>query len=637
MPHSLELKGLFEFLSDIPPGKPSELPKFEYVFGASSSYTPRYIQTIQVFLHIVFFSMSPWNNIPLKSAQRMRKNIMIWFYRRCKVPVRLLLFAIVVCIIFVYSFLNNNILRVSEELVNLQSQVDVVESFRSEKINFEDPMDVAAPAIDTEAPLVNSVQESDTEEQPTPNVHHLREEKKEVGSEIPTAAPMRIAGTLSQIMPISLEENSGFASSYLFRYSAFVLPPPFTCAKSRRRTLPGISSYFQELANTKRDKCKNEDICVHPSRYVNLFTDFTAADIENIKEKDYIVFFQKEYIRGRVDVVSNGELPFTYDCGCFSDHSKALSSSLQHPYKVSGTVVFLLVPNGATIHHFIDSVLPKLVQLEAFLGDTSFRYLLDLSPQYTLVKALLERLGIHPDQLLDYRSIKHLGDGISAERLVVPCNTPPLHPYLWQRAQYLLQLPHIVNPSLFTKNTILYLSRRKGTIGGGRKVVNEAVLEGQLKQFAAEHGYQYVPFFHTDYNDVDSLMQLWSSAAAVIGPHGGAFSNILFAQKGCLVIEFLPNGAIFTGSTFKEHLSTYQQAMLLGHRYFAVMSPFTKRDDMTVNVEEVMNILEKSLLSFCVCYIKVFECLVSSLSSILETDISIPLRNTWMVVLIRIV
>ena len=114
MPHSLELKGLFEFLSDIPPGKPSELPKFEYVFGASSSYTPRYIQTIQVFLHIIFFSMSPWNNIPLKSAQRMRKNIMIWFYRRCKVPVRLLLFAIVVCIIFVYSFLNNNILRVSE-------------------------------------------------------------------------------------------------------------------------------------------------------------------------------------------------------------------------------------------------------------------------------------------------------------------------------------------------------------------------------------------------------------------------------------------------------------------------------------------------------------------------------------------
>ena len=58
---------------------------------------------------------------------------------------------------------------------------------------------------------------------------------------------------------------------------------------------------------------------------------------------------------------------------------------------------------------------------------------------------------------------------------------------------------------------------------------------------------------------------------------------------------------------------------------------------MTVNVEEVMNILEKSLLSFCVCYTKVFECLVSSLSSFFETDESIPLRNTWMVVLIRIV
>ena len=100
----------------------------------------------------------------------------------------------------------------------------------------------------------------------------------------------------------------------------------------------------------------------------------------------------------------------------------------------------------------------------------------------------------------------------------------------------------------------------------------------------------------THYSDLDSLLQLWSSAAVVIGPHGGAFSNILFAPKGCVVVEFLPNGAIFTGSTFKEHLSTYQQAMLLGHRYFAVMSPFTKRDDMTVNVDEVMNILDKTLL-----------------------------------------
>ena len=540
--------------------------------------------------------MSLWNNNRFKGLQRVRKNIMIWFYRRCKVPSRILLFALVVCIIFVYSFLNNNILRVSEELANLQNQVDVVESFRSERINIEDSVNSVVQSSGGETTSDISIQKNNTDKEAVIKVHHLREEKKAVESEIPTAAEVQIAGTLSQIMPIFLEEESEFASSYLFKYSAFVLPPPFTFVRSRRRTLPGISSYYQELASYKRDKCKNEDICVHPSRYVNLFTDFTPSEIQSMAEKDYIVYFQNEFIRGRVDIVLNGELPFNYDCGCFSDHSKALSSLLQRPYKVSGTVVFLLVPNGAIIHHFIDSVLPKLVQLEAFLGDSSFRYLLDLSPQYTLVKALLERLGIHSEQLLDYRSIKHLGDGITAERLVLPCNTPPLHPYLWQRAQYLLQLPHIVNPSLFTKNTIIYLSRRKGTIGGGRIVVNEAALESELKQFAADNGYQYVSFFHTDYSNLDSLLQLWSSAVAIIGPHGGAFSNILFAQKGCLVIEFLPNGVIFTGPTFKEHLSTYQQAMLLGHRYFAVMSSFTKRDDMTVSVEEVMTILEKSLL-----------------------------------------
>ena len=71
-----------------------------------------------------------------------------------------------------------------------------------------------------------------------------------------------------------------------------------------------------------------------------------------------------------------------------------------------------------------------------------------------------------------------------------------------------------------------------------------------------------------------------------------------------MVIEFLPNGAVFTGTTFKEHLSVYQQAMVMGHRYFAVMSTFTKRDDITVNMREVMEILKnmvKTVSVWCVC------------------------------------
>ena len=523
---------------------------------------------------------------------------MAWFSRKCKVPKQLLLFFVVVCIVVFYTLVNRDVLAVSDELMDLQSQVDTVKSFRSIKLDLDQPLVAAVPSAANDS-ISGTRQPSESKiEEIVASHNRLRSEiKDEPVLEVATST-IQISGTLSQILPERIEGDSGFATSYLFKYPAFVLPPPFSYETSKRKLLPSISGYYRELSSHKRDECKGEDICVHPSHYVNLYTSYSASDPLSSSDKEYIVFFQDEYLRGRIDVVVRGMLPFNYDCGCFSDHSKALSQSLHRPYKVSGTVVFLLVPNGATIHHFIDSVLPKLVQMEVFLSDPSIRFLVDISSQYPLVEALLQRLGIAGDRLLNYKDIKHLGDGITADRFVMTCNTPPLHPYLWQRAQYLLRLPHLVDPSSHPRNTIIYLSRRKGTIGGGRKVANEQELERKLQQFASEHGYNYVSFFHSDYPDLEELLRLWSSAVAVVGPHGGAFSNILFAPKGCYVIEFLPNGPIFTGPTFKEHLSTYLQAMLLGHRYFAVMSPFTKRDDMTVNEREVLTILQTGLLSF---------------------------------------
>ena len=132
-------------------------------------------------------------------------------------------------------------------------------------------------------------------------------------------------------------------------------------------------------------------------------------------------------------------------------------------------------------------------------------------------------------------------------------------------------------------------------------MTNEGELEKHLKRFAENNGYKYVSFFHTEYKSLEATMKLWSTAAAVIGPHGGAFTNMLLAPKGTTIVEFLPNGAIFTGPTFKEHLAPYQQAMVLGHRYYAVMSQFSKRDDIIVNIREVLDILNGILRQFTVC------------------------------------
>lgn len=200
---------------------------------------------------------------------------------------------------------------------------------------------------------------------------------------------------------------------------------------------------------------------------MRLYTDWTTADPVSAADKDYIVYFQKEYTHGRVDVIPNGVMPFKADCSCFSDHAKALQPAAGRLYKAPYSVVFLLVPNGATFYHFMDSVLPKIVQLESFLADPSLRFLIDLSPQHPIVGELVARLGIPQNRIINYRDINHLGDAIQAKRLVLTCNTPPLHPYLFQRAQYLLKLPHIQFPSKYKPCKVIYLSRRRGHAGRG--------------------------------------------------------------------------------------------------------------------------------------------------------------------------
>ena len=546
-------------------------------------------------------------NTQWKTIQRTWKDMVSRISRKCRIPKQLIVFTFIVTGIVIYTVLSNKVLRISDELLYLQKKVDIKESFESKAI------EIGIPEIGDSLPVStvmveesSSIEKKPIWEEPAKSEYeyekkkaartHLREESgiSPPDNSVPMSSNITIEGTLSQILPTVVsdeERDPAYLISYRFKYPAFVIPPPFTVETNPRNTLPVISRFFQELSSHKKEDCIGEDICVHPSKYVHLYTNWNCKEKSCQQDNDYIVYFQPEYTTGAIDVIDHGFLPFNYDCTCYSDHKQASVPITARIYDVPGTVVYLLVPNGATFHHFVDSVLPKLLQMESILNDPSLRFLVDLSPQYPIVEELYDRLGITAKRRIDYRRIKHLGDAISAQRLILPCKTPPLHPYLWQRAQYLLKLPHIMFPSQYLPSRIIYMSRRKGTLSGGRRVTNEGELEKHLKRFAQSKGYEYVSFFHTEYKSLEATMELWSTAVAIIGPHGGAFTNMLFAPKGTTVIEFLPNGSIFTGPTFKEHLAPYQQAMALGHKYYAVMSQFSKRDDIIVNIREVLDIL----------------------------------------------
>eukprot|EP01084_Bolivina_argentea_P139927 246103_1 len=89
------------------------------------------------------------------------------------------------------------------------------------------------------------------------------------------------------------------------------------------------------------------------------------------------------------------------------------------------------------------------------------------------------------------------------------------------------------------RNIVLYLDR--GGINNKRGIDNNQYLINNLTQFIKERqnilNYTFQIFHHSRYRLQDE--NIFCQAAIIIGPHGGAFSNLNSAQPGTYVIEFI--------------------------------------------------------------------------------------------------
>ena len=86
-----------------------------------------------------------------KSFQKWWKDATARCSRKCPVPKQLLLFAVIVVFVVVYSVLNRDVLRVSNELLDLQREADTMKSFESKKISLgEERLDMIPLAVSEE-------------------------------------------------------------------------------------------------------------------------------------------------------------------------------------------------------------------------------------------------------------------------------------------------------------------------------------------------------------------------------------------------------------------------------------------------------------------------------------------------------
>lgn len=145
--------------------------------------------------------------------------------------------------------------------------------------------------------------------------------------------------------------------------------------------------------------------------------------------------------------------------------------------------------------------------------------------------------------------------------------------------------------------TVLYLRR---PFGKRRALTqeNEAALLDAVKAGLATTGGRLQIFENG--SDWQTDQHLFASAAAVFGPHGGAFANILFLPAGAHVVEFVASsGGVGGGGGAGNERPCYQGLALACGLHYWGLEPtsgfhFTdKREQMTVNPDAVLDIMAK--------------------------------------------
>ena len=277
------------------------------------------------------------------------------------------------------------------------------------------------------------------------------------------------------------------------------------------------------------------------------------------------------HVDGSVEILANVSFS-PHECGWMTTPKNA--SPLNEGEKPDyDKVAFLDVPEGCSFQHFFDGVVPKMVQAMPLLSDEDIKLVLPGCAPYPMVTEFLRYFGISESRVIRPSS------RMSARLYYSFCDAPGWHPILWQQMQQIIRADTSV--PLSQRKKIVYLQRNKGTHNGGRTVSNEAELISAIQRAAP--GYEVISFDSASYPTPEDTRAFFKDVRALVGPHGGAFYNMMWCGSDTAMIEFVPS---------RTHFFLFAQManMLHQHHWFMAMP-----ENGNINVDDVQTILQKEL------------------------------------------
>lgn len=230
-----------------------------------------------------------------------------------------------------------------------------------------------------------------------------------------------------------------------------------------------------------------------------------------------------------------------------------------------------------TYYDFTMFVMTKLLRIEHALGPSVWKQARLTYPRRhsAYEREFLQALGIDDDGVIDARSLR---GAVGASRIVAANN----HTRLYPSPNDVFRLRDRFAPGPGgPASRRLYISRR-----GTRRVVNEEELRPILDRFGIE-------FIEDVPRSLRDQIDLFRGASLVVGPHGAAFTNIVWTPPGAILLE------LFGRAYYPPHF--YYLARVLGHDYACWIEPggsqsdASRHDDLNVDPNGFTRLLETAV------------------------------------------
>ena len=377
-----------------------------------------------------------------------------------------------------------------------------------------------------------------------------------------------------------------------FDYNILIEPHEAKCmGKRKTATLSDIKSCIGDVLKLKYPSYQLHDPLFISNedrfKYYNNPNGFTPNTTN--EDKDHV---------GKIHFIDNGLFLPTERCYFGSEMAPFISKSTGNKSQSSSCFtneenlvpyVPLLKKDGGTFQHFIDCILPKLIQVLPLIRLTKAKVILASNKvRDNIVLEIIYRLGIPRDGVLFFSDV--FGSNRDFARCPHPmintCITPPFHPVSWQKARELLGVPD--SNRLPWKQAKVMLLTRAGSHNPGRNLKNQDELEQLLSK---RYGDRFIVF--KGGLNLNETIRLFNSVRLLIGVHGGAFYNLNFCPKTTVVVEMFPTYSDGHLPGGLSHSVFWLMSSLIGQPYWRIPEePVDMSNNMKCNITKMEQILD---------------------------------------------